>query len=84
MSGTKAATITCDSCKRVYDFDDDAVDGAGSADCLPDGYLVSGLWICDECGSCSTCGMTKVDYKPKCDHAIPEREADGIRWKEAA
>ena len=47
---TTPAKITCDYCQESFDYDDDTVDGVGSADCLPDGYLLpDGDWICDDC-----------------------------------
>lgn len=56
---TTPAKITCDYCRVVYDFDDDAIDGIGSVDCLPDGYFPGdGTWMCDDCGSCPECGRS--------------------------
>ena len=53
------STITCDYCHQSYEYEDDAVDGVGTLECLPDGYfLPSGEWMCDTCGSCPKCGRT--------------------------
>lgn len=76
---TKQATITCALCKRAYEYEDDAVNGVGSAECLPDGYLVSGIWICDDCGSCPECGASRCDWKPRCEHQLDTKE-DAYRW----
>lgn len=45
--------VTCGICEESYEFEDD-----GTVDCMPDGYLTGGLWICDRCGSCPECGKT--------------------------
>ncbi len=49
-NATQPAAITCADCKESFDYDDDTVDGVGSADCLPDGYLLpNGEWVCADC-----------------------------------
>ncbi len=85
MVATKPVKIKCDFCKTTFNFDDDAVDGIGSAECLPDGYLFDGKWMCDACGSCPECGRT-LEKEPEkrgpnarpCRYCVMEI-ADG-RW----
>ena len=50
MSETKANTIICSVCHIKFEFEDDAVNGVGSAECLPDGVITpAGDWVCDDC-----------------------------------
>jgi len=56
----------CDVCGNSFDYevwkdaDVKGEDGTISrpAEELPDGYLIFGKWICDDCGSCSECGTS--------------------------
>ena len=62
---TELSTYECDYCHKGYEFEDDAVDGMGSAECLPDGYFLGdGTWMCDDCGSCPECGRS-LDKEPQ-------------------
>jgi len=56
-------TIQCDTCKQVYEFEEEVVPIGTPmpAENLPDGYLIHGEWICDECGSCPECGREVVE-----------------------
>jgi len=86
---TKLATYECDYCHKGYEFEDDAFDGVGSAECLPDGYFLGdGTWMCDDCGSCPNCGRS-LEKEPQkrgpnavvpriCRYCVME-EANG-RW----
>lgn len=76
---TVPATITCGLCRRTYEYEDDAVNGVGTVDCLPDGYFAGGIWICDDCGSCPECGASRCDWKPRCEHQLDTKE-DAYRW----
>ncbi len=55
-------SITCDVCNNSFDYevwkDAEAKDGSRPAEELPDGYLIFGKWICQDCGSCSECGAS--------------------------
>lgn len=53
-------TIQCDVCQSEFEYELWATesDNYRPADELPDGYLIYGQWICDECGSCSECGKS--------------------------
>jgi len=83
---TKPATIECDYCHKSYDFEDDMVDGIGSAECMPDGYILpTGEWICQDCGGCPECGRSLEKEPDKrgpnaqmCKYCVMEA-ADG-RW----
>ena len=69
-------TITCDICGEKYEYEESkdplSIDPDGtevrSAEDLPDGYLVDGLWICDSCGSCPNCGKTLEKEREKRAH----------------
>jgi hypothetical protein len=56
-------SITCDVCNNSFDYQVWDIKGIGEndarpADELPDGYLIGGYWICQDCGSCSECGTS--------------------------
>lgn len=58
MSSLIEREIQCDVCKEFFSYEVDRDAKIESTDILPDGYLVSGDWICDNCGSCSNCGKS--------------------------
>lgn len=64
--------IICDICHEVYEFEDD-----GTTECMPDGYLTEGRWICDKCGSCLKCGKTLEKEKEKRGKNIVCRDCEG-------
>ena len=39
------ANITCRDCKETIEYDDDGV----TFDCMPDGVMVDGGWVCSDC-----------------------------------
>lgn len=50
----KPATVTCKTCKRDFDYEDDGV----SVACMPDGAIVGNKWHCDDCITCEICNCT--------------------------
>jgi len=66
MSIEETKSIICDVCENSFDYEVwknaevKEEDGTISrpADELPDGFLIFGKWICDDCGSCSECGRS--------------------------
>jgi len=61
------ASIICDVCHNSFEYEEwknadfiDESDGTISrpAEELPEGYLIAGKWICQDCGSCSECGKS--------------------------
>lgn len=58
MSSLIEKEIQCGVCLEFFTYEVDKNEKIVSADLLPNGYLVSGDWVCDSCGSCSECGTS--------------------------
>jgi len=52
-------SVICHVCEQefTYEISREQKDQAIlNADLLPDGFIISGSWVCTDCGSCSDCG----------------------------
>lgn len=63
-------SVECGRCGRVeqYTVPSAAIEYLGfgrvfSVDWMPDGYLMDGEWVCDDCGSCSCCGKESLNSR---------------------
>jgi len=70
-------SITCDVCGNEFHYQENEPQSVEEektfetfrpADELPDGYLIGGNWICDDCGSCSECGTSLEKEGNMTDH----------------
>ena len=71
--------IECDNCHEKFEYEADTWIGQDGytyedVETMPDGYFRSGLWICDNCGSCPECGKSLEKEKHKlcsmCDDCL--------------
>ena len=55
-------TIQCDLCNTEFEYEENSWTSGNEVyedtESMPDGYLIDGQWICDDCGSCKFCGTT--------------------------
>lgn len=76
-------SMSCRLCGESFEYGQENSALVDTSD-LPDGYFVpesetGWVWVCDDCGSCPTCGASRVDYKPRCEHQAHSKDGP-LRW----